>query len=133
MNEIKHKLETAVKLSVRERSSYSTERRISFRNTSIGFSAALLKSIGVSTVDKSSVNVYVNRKYNSLIFEFVKDPKQGELMLPPKNGISCNAVYKLLQSNGYAAPRGHFTPTSISQDLESGMSYVEFTLPGVAK
>lgn len=133
MNEIKHKLETAVKLSVRERSSHSTEQRISFRNTSIGFSARLLNGIGVSLKDKSGVNVYINRKYNVLIFEFLKDPKQGTLVLAPKVGISGNAVYKLLQSNGYAAPRGYFTPTSISQDLESGMSYVEFALPGVAK
>lgn len=133
MNDIKQKLATAVKLDIRARCAYSDEQRISFRNSGIGFSAALLKSIGVSLDAQSGVNVYVNRKYNALIFEFVKDPKQGALMLTPKVGISCRAVYKLLQSNGYAAPRGHFAPASISQDFEAGRSYVEFTLPGVVK
>lgn len=133
MNDIKQKLATAVKLDLRARCAYSDEQRISFRNSGIGFSAALLKSIGVSLDAQSGVNVYVNRKYNSLIFEFVKDPKQGALVLTPKVGISCRAVYKLLQANGYAAPRGHFAPASITQDIEYGRSYVEFTLPGVAK
>lgn len=133
MNEIKQKLATAVKLNVRERCAYSTEQRISFRNTGIGFSAGLLNSIGVSLKEKSGVNVYINRKYNVLIFEFLKDPKQGTLVLSPKVGISCTAVYKLLRANGYAVPRGHVTPSSITQDLEAERSYVEFTLPGVAK
>lgn len=133
MNELKQKLATAVKLDLRSRSAYSVQQQISFRNTGIGFSAALLNGIGVSTEEKSGVNVYVNRKYNVLIFEFIKDPKEGALTLQPKNGIACTAVYKLLKKNGYAAPRGHYTPTSISQDLENGRSYVEFALPGVAK
>ena len=133
MNEIKQKLATAIKLNIRERCAYSTEQYISFRNTGIGFSAGLLNGIGVSLKDKSGVNVYINRKYNVLIFEFLKDPKQGMLSLAPKVGISCMAVYKFLRANGYAVQRGRFTPASITKDLETGRSYVEFTLPGVAK
>lgn len=133
MNEIKQKLATAVKLDIRAKCAYSDEQRISFRNSGIGFSATLLKSIGVSMDAQSGVNVYVNRKYNVLIFEFMKDPKQGALVLTPKVGISCRAVYKLLQANGYAIPHGHYAPASISQDLETGRSYAEFTLPGVTK
>lgn len=130
MNELKQKLATAIKLELSQRIAYGTEQCISFRDTSIGFSVVLLRSIGVSTDKRSGVNVYVNRKYNVLIFEFVKDPKQGALTLQPRMGISCSAIYKLLKNNGYSAPRGHFTPTSISQDLEAGRSYVEFSLLG---
>lgn len=133
MNELKQKLATAVKLDVRAHYAKINEQLISFRNTGIGFSAGLLNSIGVSLKEKSGVNVYINRKYNVLIFEFLKDPKQGTLSLSPKMGISCTAVYRLLLTNGYAVPRGRFTPSSIAQDLESGRSYVEFTLPGVVK
>lgn len=133
MNEIKQKLATAIKLNVRERCAYSYEQHISFRNTGIGFSAGLLNGIGVSLKDKSGVNVYINRKYNVLIFEFLKNPKQGTLSLTPKVGISCTAVYKLLRANGYAVPYGRHAPSSITQDLETGRSYVELNLPGVAK
>lgn len=133
MDELKQKLATAVKLDLKGKSAFSVQKQISFRNTSIGFSCALLKSIGVSTTDKSGVNVYINRKYNVLIFEFIKDIKQGVLTLQPKIGISCTAVYKLLQSNGYPVPRGRFTHISIHQDLDTGLSYVEFALTEVVK
>lgn len=136
MTDIQMKIADATKLTItRTSSSRNAKPYVSWRKDTIGFSAELLRRIGMPYEKPCSVNVYVNRKYDVVIFEFMLDRSKGALLLSPKNGISGTCINKLLRDSGYPPiPTGRYTPTSMIKDvLDSSRAYVELSIPGVAK
>lgn len=136
MTDIQMKLADATKLTItRTTSARSAQPYVSWRENTIGFSAELLRRIGMPYEKPCSVNVYVNRKYDIVIFEFLLDSSKGTLLLSPKHGVGCNCLNKLLRDSGYPPiPVGRYTPTSMTKDvLDASRAYVEMSIPGVAK
>lgn len=136
MNDIQMKLADATKLTItRTTSARNAQPYVSWRKDTIGFSVELLRRIGMPYEKPCSVNVYVNRKYDVVIFEFLLDSSKGALLLSPKHGVSGTCLNNLLRDSGYPPiPTGRYTPISMTKDvLDASRAYVEMSLPGVAK
>lgn len=136
MMDIQMKLADATKLTITRPSRIrNAQPYVSWRENSVGFSAELLRRIGMPYEKPCGVNAYVNRKYDVVIFEFLLDKSKGALALTPKHGVSNTCLNKLLHDSGYPPiPIGRYTPTSMIKDvLDTSRAYVEMSIPGVAK